>query len=235
MSASGVSPRARSPRGLRRWYISVCPLAALTLVLALVAPYTKVEESFPLQATHDVMFKIGASLETLSALRPSRPWKEEGGDAPSMRSGTGQRGEHVRENTPRRLSVSVPGVVTFSIGQTARFDHNEFPGVVPRSFVPSILIALVARPIVSVLDISAALVGGTRHGLSFHDWGGLYVQYVSAIVFVSQRILKRMRMSSVYVSVSVRDCALSLSLSLSLSLCVCVCMTHASDKALQNP
>jgi hypothetical protein len=64
-------------------------LLASTILHALLAPFTKVEESFHLQATHDLLF-------------------------------------HGR--------------------QLALYDHLEFPGVVPRSFAGSLLLAAVSSP-----------------------------------------------------------------------------------------
>eukprot|EP01130_Rhizamoeba_saxonica_P015564 TRINITY_DN7025_c0_g1_i1.p1 TRINITY_DN7025_c0_g1~~TRINITY_DN7025_c0_g1_i1.p1 ORF type:complete len:476 (-),score=29.76 TRINITY_DN7025_c0_g1_i1:9-1436(-) len=74
--------------GLRYGYDVV--LFASVFIHLLMCPYTKVEESFPLQATHDLLYH--------------------GSD----------------------------------IG---RYDHHSFPGVVPRSFIGSIFMAILAKPI----------------------------------------------------------------------------------------
>jgi alpha-1,6-mannosyltransferase len=82
-------------------------IPSLVLVHLLVAPYTKVEESFNLQATHDI------------------------------------------------LVYSTP---THDIGDRLRtsYDHFEFPGAVPRTFVGAAALAGVSRPILQVL--------GWQHG-----------------------------------------------------------------------
>lgn len=82
-------------------------IPTLILVHLLVAPYTKVEESFNLQATHDI------------------------------------------------LVYSTP---THDIGARLRasYDHFEFPGAVPRTFVGAAALAGVSRPILQIL--------GWQHG-----------------------------------------------------------------------
>ena len=68
----------------------------------MVAPYTKVEESFNLQATHDIL---------------------------------------------------AYGVPTHDVGPRLRasYDHFEFPGAVPRTFVGAVVLAGVTRPVLSLL------------------------------------------------------------------------------------
>jgi alpha-1,6-mannosyltransferase len=77
-------------------------IPSLILVHPIVAPYTKVEESFNLQATHDI------------------------------------------------LIYSTP---THDIGARLRasYDHFEFPGAVPRTFVGAVALAGVSRPILQIL------------------------------------------------------------------------------------
>lgn len=82
-------------------------LPGLILLHLALAPYTKVEESFNLQAAHDI----------LAYHTPVR-------------------------NAGPRLR--------------ATYDHFDFPGAVPRSFVGAVLLAGLSRPILSLV--------GRRHG-----------------------------------------------------------------------
>lgn len=67
----------------------------------LVAPYTKVEESFNMQAVHDVL--------------------------------------------------------DFGVRDTSRFDHHDFPGVVPRTFISPLLLASLVYPLHAVISLVPSL------------------------------------------------------------------------------
>lgn len=94
-------------------------MAAALLVLgtlhAVACPFTKVEESFNVQAVHDLLFLLPGAREWMDAERD---------------------GQLVR---------AVEG-----------FDHIEFPGVVPRTFLGAMAVAMVAWP---VNKIAAAVLG----------------------------------------------------------------------------
>jgi alpha-1,6-mannosyltransferase len=74
-------------------------LVSLIALHLIAAPYTKVEESFSIQATHDI-------------LTYGIPWRD----------------------TNKTLST--------------RYDHAEFPGSVPRTFVGALVLAGVSSPII---------------------------------------------------------------------------------------
>lgn len=81
-------------------------IPALIIAHLLIAPYTKVEESFNIQATHDIL---------------------------------------------------VYGTPTSNIKERlALYDHFEFPGAVPRTFVGPVLLAGISQPLIP-------LVGGFQH------------------------------------------------------------------------
>jgi alpha-1,6-mannosyltransferase len=81
-----------------------------------LCPYTKVEESFNIQATHDLLFlqNVADSGQITSTV------------------------------------ISSHDVQTY----LTDFDHLEFPGVVPRTFLGSIFLAIVSMPVKAVLEIS---------------------------------------------------------------------------------
>jgi alpha-1,6-mannosyltransferase len=83
-----------------------------------LCPYTKVEESFNIQATHDLLF-----------LR------------------------NVAESA--QISFATAAISNHDFKKyLTDFDHLEFPGVVPRTFLGSIFLAMVSMPIKAVLDLS---------------------------------------------------------------------------------
>ncbi|KAI0383760.1 glycosyltransferase family 22 protein [Hypomontagnella monticulosa] len=82
-------------------------IPALIVVHLLVAPYTKVEESFNIQATHDILVY-----------------------------GT------PTSNVYERLS--------------SRYDHFDFPGAVPRTFVGPVLLAGISQPIIALVGFQYA-------------------------------------------------------------------------------
>lgn len=82
-------------------------IPAVVIVHLIVAPYTKVEESFNLQATHDILV-YGTPTSDVNA----------------------------------KLS--------------ARYDHFDFPGAVPRTFMGPVLLAGIAQPIIGVVGFEHA-------------------------------------------------------------------------------
>ncbi|KAI0460038.1 Alg9-like mannosyltransferase family-domain-containing protein [Xylaria acuta] len=82
-------------------------IPALVLIHLVVAPYTKVEESFNIQATHDI----------LAYGTPTR-------------------------NVYERLS--------------SHYDHFDFPGAVPRTFLGPVLLAGISQPLVTLLGFQHA-------------------------------------------------------------------------------
>lgn len=92
-------------------------LFMVTHVLA--APYTKVEESFNVQATHDILFYL------------FQPWME---------------------TRQQDMDTSNLTFMMKKEGQTglAAFDHLDFPGVVPRTFIGSFCLAVAVYPFVLV-------------------------------------------------------------------------------------
>ncbi|XXG94060.1 alpha-1,6- mannosyltransferase [Hypoxylon texense] len=82
-------------------------IPALVVIHLLVAPYTKVEESFNIQATHDIL---------------------------------------------------VYGTPTTDIYHrlSSRYDHFDFPGAVPRTFVGAVMLAGISQPIVALVGFQYA-------------------------------------------------------------------------------
>lgn len=97
-------------------------LALLVVAWAhvIISPYTKVEESFNLHATHDVFFY---------------------GVEPSALKNVCKPNCYLNcALTDVYLSIYI------------QYDHFIFPGAVPRSFIGSVLLAWLTRPVVSILS-----------------------------------------------------------------------------------
>ncbi|KAH0544508.1 hypothetical protein FGG08_001407 [Glutinoglossum americanum] len=91
-------------------------IPAIVLLHLYVAPFTKVEESFNTQATHDI------------------------------------------------ITYGIPSV--FDPGpQLTSYDHSEFSGPVPRTFVGAVLLAGLGRPVIWLLG----LVGGQRQAIGITE------------------------------------------------------------------
>jgi alpha-1,6-mannosyltransferase len=90
---------------LESWQLAALIFLSLVLLHLYVAPYTKVEESFNVQAVHDI----------LSYGIPTR-------------------------NVARRFK--------------AQYDHMEFPGAVPRTFLGALMLSGVAKPFVYLFRLS---------------------------------------------------------------------------------
>lgn len=82
-------------------------IPALIIIHLLVAPYTKVEESFNIQATHDILVY-------------GTPTKD----------------------VYQRLS--------------SQYDHFDFPGAVPRTFIGPVLLAGISQPIIALVGFRYA-------------------------------------------------------------------------------
>ena len=82
-------------------------IPTLVLVHLLITPYTKIEESFNLEATHDLL-RYGFPSKNISA------------------------------------------------NLAATYDHVSYPGPVPRTFVGSVFLASVSKPIISLIGFQHA-------------------------------------------------------------------------------
>ena len=100
----------------------------MILAHLLAAPYTKVEESFNLQATHDIL----------------------------------------RHGIPDPRS---PGAGDFL---RANYDHFTFPGVVPRSFVGSLVLAGLSKPVIGLTGglVNEQIIGTWSLSASIDGWLG---------------------------------------------------------------
>lgn len=90
----------------------------VAIVHLLYTPFTKVEESFNIQAIHDILY----------------------------------HGSNISQVHPRKLSIN-PARRDFNFSYLLMFqyDHNDYPGVVPRTFLGPIMISVLASPIVFIL------------------------------------------------------------------------------------
>ncbi|KAL5594487.1 hypothetical protein BROUX41_001419 [Berkeleyomyces rouxiae] len=142
-------------------YEWLVPLAVLAHLL--VAPHTKVEESFNMQATHDILI-YGVPQSFVS----------------------------------ERLH--------------AFYDHMSFPGVVPRSFIGSLLLASFSQPLITVLGfrhaqlVVRAVLGlwnsacllyyGRRLGVAFGETTAMWYVLLQAaqfhVLFYASRLLPNM-------------------------------------------
>lgn len=82
-----------------------------------LCPYTKVEESFNIQATHDLLFLQN------------------------------------KAESAKRTTVDFASFSHDFRTYLTDFDHMEFPGVVPRTFLGSIFLAIVSMPMKAVLEL----------------------------------------------------------------------------------
>ncbi|KAI1315047.1 dolichyl-P-Man:Man(7)GlcNAc(2)-PP-dolichol alpha-1,6-mannosyltransferase [Mortierella claussenii] len=122
-------------------YMLHCAVLALIVLHIVVAPFTKVEESFNLQATHDIL--------------------------------------------------------TFGVSSNAvnQFDHLEFPGVVPRTFVGPLLLALGSWPVMAIVrllstvsELPKGISGQIIVNLAFSYW--LQASSQSSRSFTEQRLFR---------------------------------------------
>lgn len=98
-------------------------LLAAACTHVLVSPYTKVEESFNLHATHDVFF-YGVSPSALKNV----------------------------SNPDYRITFHSHMPSSFYVHNHIQYDHFIFPGAVPRSFIGSVLLGWMTRPFVAILS-----------------------------------------------------------------------------------
>ena len=77
-------------------------------------PFTKVEESFNLQAVHDIVFYR----------------------------------QNLTQVCERAFTIYILNCFKYKF---VKYDHNKFPGVVPRTFIGPILVGLTSLPVVSLM------------------------------------------------------------------------------------
>lgn len=132
----------------------------LTCLLALVTcPHSKVEESFNIQATHDLFYHgVGPAWKS-SALRilarhhqrrQSSKSCSEKGDGESTSSSEVCHGVMIADDPLPALP----------------YDHLQFPGVVPRTFTGAFVLALVARFIAAIIVPKTILFDLPEHPMA---------------------------------------------------------------------
>ena len=94
------------------WLLILC-----SIVHVFMCPFTKVEESFNLQATHDILYHQ-TGIQEVSCFKSS----------PSV-------------------------IISTYLLICQQYDHLEFPGVVPRTFLGPIAVSAVAAPFVSLFHV----------------------------------------------------------------------------------
>lgn len=145
-------------------WVVVC----VALLHLIIAPYTKVEESFNLQACHDLLYK-GVNLEevrkdTYTLLLP-----------PYIQSLCHFLCLHFLH----RL-IHLPHSHPFLSRQ---YDHLEFPGVVPRTFVGPILVSTIAYPAVAFIQLLGISKFVTQYIGEWKEERGLPWTYYSVLSF----------------------------------------------------
>jgi hypothetical protein len=132
------------------------PLFSVSLVHLICAPYTKVEESFHTQAFHDMLFKLPAEGEVNSVIKSYFDVYAHlfPGLAPLECPDISRDSSTVANDDLNGSQKDPPprGMAT-GCAIKSTFDHLSYPGVVPRSFLPAIVISSAVRPIKFSLDI----------------------------------------------------------------------------------
>ncbi|GMH91570.1 hypothetical protein TrVE_jg5532 [Triparma verrucosa] len=118
--------------------LTYLPFAVITLHL-LLAPYSKVEESFHTQAVHDTLYHLPpkAYLDIYSSLFLNL-------SPLSCSTNTDTDTDYKTNDNDTNVPSPPPSTACALLNN---FDHLSFPGVVPRSFLPSALISNSIRPI----------------------------------------------------------------------------------------
>jgi alpha-1,6-mannosyltransferase len=137
------------------------PFLTMTVLLCL-APYTKVEESFNMQATHDLVFGgFGfGSPGPLDSTPPSAGRKNLPNSGGVSRSAMASLIGGGVNSTERRGSFHIPASVD-------DFDHQSFPGVVPRTFAGPIVISILSQPLLIAYQSLFSFEGETAFYAQF--------------------------------------------------------------------